>query len=79
MCNTYVGPYGCILDAADLGFDYVAQPPCERGLRLHVHPLVGDMETAPVCSPHSQGVELAAVDESVSISQMIAGWIAEVQ
>ena len=68
-----------ILDAADLGFDFVAQPPGERGLRLHVHPPVGDMETAPVCSPHSQGVELAAVDQSVSISQMIAGWITEAQ
>ena len=37
------------------------------------------MEAAPVCSPHSQGVDLAAVDQSISIGQMIAGWIMEAQ
>ena len=60
-----------ILDAADLGFDYVAQPPGERGLRLHVHPQAVDMETTPVCPTQPQGVDQAADDQSISISQMI--------
>ena len=53
-------------------------PPAERGLRLHVHPQVVDMETTPVCSTQPQGMDLAADDQSISISQMIVDWITDV-